>query len=173
VAKGFARSGCTRIAITDINPDTLKQTKEAILAINSSADVLHTPGDIADEQFIDSFHHEISKKFSRLDYAVNCAGVLGGKTIKAVEMTTDAFDRLNNINYRGVWLSCRAQLRSMLQQDPLSEQPKQRGSIVNIASQLGIVARPGAGKLLVSQSLAPFNVPVQPHIAPPNPQSST
>jgi NAD(P)-dependent dehydrogenase (short-subunit alcohol dehydrogenase family) len=78
---------------------------------------------------------------------VNCAGVLGGDVIKAVEMTTNSFDRLNNINYRGSWLSCRAQLRNMLKQKPLEEHPKQTGSIVNIASQLGIIARPGAGKL--------------------------
>lgn len=32
--------------------------------------------------------------------AVNCAGVLGSKTLKAVEMETVAFDRLNGINYR-------------------------------------------------------------------------
>lgn len=87
----------------------------------------------------------MTSKFSRLDYAVNCAGVLGGKPVKQVEMTMDAFDRLNNINYRGSWLSSRAQLRNMLKQEPLAEQPAQRGSIVNIASQLGIVARPGAG----------------------------
>lgn len=60
-------------------------------------------------------------------------------------MAMDAFDRLNSINYRGSWLSSRAQLRNMLKQQPLSEQPGQRGSIVNIASQLGMVSRPGAG----------------------------
>jgi NAD(P)-dependent dehydrogenase (short-subunit alcohol dehydrogenase family) len=89
----------------------------------------------------------IFNKFSRLDYAVNCAGILGGDMIKAVEMSTEAFDRLNNINYKGSWLSCRAQLRNMLKQEPLQDHPKQRGSIVNIASQLGVVARPGAGEL--------------------------
>jgi len=147
VAKGFARSGCTKIAITDINPNTLKQTKEAILAINSSATVFEKSGDVANESFVNSFHNEVFQEFSRLDYAVNCAGVLGSKTVKAVDMPTDAFDRLNNINYKGSWLSCRAQLRNMLRQEALPEHPKQRGSIVNIASQLGLVARPGAGEL--------------------------
>jgi NAD(P)-dependent dehydrogenase (short-subunit alcohol dehydrogenase family) len=95
---------------------------------------------------VDSFNNEAFSRFQRLDYAVNCAGILGGDVIKAVDMTTDAFDRLNNINYRGSWLSCRAQLRNMLKQQPMKEHPKQRGSIVNIASQLGIIARPGAGE---------------------------
>jgi NAD(P)-dependent dehydrogenase (short-subunit alcohol dehydrogenase family) len=148
VATGFARQGCSRIAITDINPKTLNQTRDAILKINPAAQIFTRPGDIADEKFVDSFHNETISKFSRLDYAVNCAGILGGDVIKAVEMTTDAFDRLNNINYRGSWLSCRAQLRNMLKQQPLEEHAKQIGAIVNIASQLGIVARPGAGMLV-------------------------
>lgn len=145
VAKSFARSGCTRIAITDINLDTLSRTKKAILEIDPSIAVFSKAGDISDEKFNDSFNDDVFRNFSRLDYAVNCAGILGSETVKAVEMPTIAFDHLNNINYRGSWLSCRAQLRSMLRQKPLAEHPKQRGSIVNIASQLGIVARPGAG----------------------------
>ena len=100
VAKGFTRSGCTRIAITDINPKTLSQTRESILSINPAVKIFDQPGDISDENFIDSFHAEVFSKFSRLDYAVNCAGVLGSKTLKAVEMDTDAFDHLNGINYR-------------------------------------------------------------------------
>jgi NAD(P)-dependent dehydrogenase (short-subunit alcohol dehydrogenase family) len=102
---------------------------------------------------VDKFNNEAFSKFQRLDYGVNCAGILGGDVVKAVDMTTDAFDRLNNINYKGSWLSCRAQLRNMLKQQPLKEHPKQRGSIVNIASQLGIVARPGAGKSISLLSL--------------------
>ena len=101
---------------------------------------------MADEAFVDAFNDDVFSEFQRLDYGVNCAGVLGGDVIKAVDMATDHFDRLNAINYRGVWLSCRAQLRNMLKQQPLKEHPKQRGSIVSIASQLGIVARPGAGQ---------------------------
>lgn len=148
VARGFARSGCSRLAITDINPTTLAQTKHDILRINPSADVFERAVDIADEGFVDAFHDGVFARFQRLDYGVNCAGVLGGDVVKAVDMTTDHFDRLNAINYKGVWLSCRAQLRSMLKQEPLEEHPKQRGAIVSIASQLGIVARPGAGRLI-------------------------
>jgi NAD(P)-dependent dehydrogenase (short-subunit alcohol dehydrogenase family) len=120
------------------------------LSINPAAQVFNKSGDIADEKFVDAFNDETFSKFSRLDYAVNCAGILGGDVIRAVEMTTDAFDRLNNVNYKGSWLSCRAQLRNMLKQQPLEEHPKQRGSIVNIASQLGIVGRPGAGEFSFS-----------------------
>ena len=43
----------------------------------------------------------------------------------------------------------------MLKQEPLAEQPAQRGSIVNIASQLGIVARPGAG-MYIAHGISPL-----------------
>ncbi|KAF2027785.1 NAD(P)-binding protein [Setomelanomma holmii] len=152
VAKRFALAGCTKIAITDINPRTLDQTKDALISINSSLGVHAEAGDIADEKFVDSFIDGTFTKFSRLDYAVNCAGILGGNMIKAVDMTTEAFDRLNDINYKGSWLSCRAQLRNMLKQEPLEGHPKQRGSIVNIASQLGLVARPGAAAYCASKA---------------------
>jgi NAD(P)-dependent dehydrogenase (short-subunit alcohol dehydrogenase family) len=54
---------------------------------------------------------------------------------------------INNVNYRGCWLSSRAAIQRMLKQDPLPThdgRPGCRGSIVNIASQLGIVGRPAA-----------------------------
>ncbi|EUC40793.1 hypothetical protein COCMIDRAFT_9388 [Bipolaris oryzae ATCC 44560] len=152
VAQGFVRSGCSRIAITDINPDTLRYTKDAILRINPAASVLDEAGDIADEKFVNAFMDKVAAHFTRLDYAVNCAGILGGDTVKAVDMPTDFFDRLTAINYRGTWLSSRAQLRNMLKQEPLAEHPKQRGAVVNIASQLGVVARPGAAAYCASKS---------------------
>lgn len=86
------------------------------------------------------------REFGRLDYAVNCAGILG-PSLRSHEISTDLFDHINNVNYKGSWLVSRAVLSHMLKQDPLPGHPKQRGAIVNIASQLGIVARPAAGEL--------------------------
>ncbi|CBX93738.1 hypothetical protein IAQ61_003625 [Plenodomus lingam] len=151
VARGLARSGCTKIAITDIDAKTLQKTKDDILSIDSSIEVFSAAGDIADEAFVNSFTDEAFSRFSRLDYGVNCAGILGEKPVKAIDMPMDAFDRLHNINYRGSWLSSRAQLRNMLKQS-LPNNAVQRGSIVNIASQLGVVARPGAAAYCASKA---------------------
>lgn len=145
VARAFARAGCSRFAITDINTATLADTKEAILGINPSAEVHMKAGDIADDQFVGSFTDSAVGIFKRIDYGVNCAGVLG-ESLRSHETPTAAFDRITRINYKGTWLSSRAQLGQMLQQDPLPEHPRQRGAVVNIASQLGIVARPTAGQ---------------------------
>lgn len=109
-------------------------------------------GDISDEKFVDSFVEETVRKFGRLDYCVNCAGILGNNAASH-ETTTEEFDRINGVNYRGCWFSSRAQIRAMLAQEPLDHlnaeedgRRRQRGAIVNIASQLGIVGRPCARK---------------------------
>lgn len=144
VAKGFARSGCARIAITDINKGALERTRDAILDINPRAQVTSRDGDISDEKFVDSLARDIARAFSRLDYAVNCAGILG-KGLRSHETPVSAFDHINGVNYKGTWLSSRAAISQMLRQQPLPEYPQLRGAIVNIASQLGIVARPDEG----------------------------
>ena len=101
-------------------------------------------GDVSDESFVNSLLAEAAKAFRRVDYAVNCAGILGND-LRSTESSVGDFDKINRVNYRGTWLSSRAALSQMLKQEPLREHPEQRGAVVNIASQLGVVARPGAG----------------------------
>jgi NAD(P)-dependent dehydrogenase (short-subunit alcohol dehydrogenase family) len=147
VARAFARDGCMRIAITDLNVELLKQTRDTILKAYPKVQVYDEAGDIADTDFTRLFFENVAKEFGRIDYAVNCAGVLGNNQ-RSTETSPEDFDSVNNVNYRGCWLSSRAELHQMLQQTPLPShdptRPPQRGSIVNIASQLGIVSRPCA-----------------------------
>lgn len=152
IARAFAVSLCPTIAITDINKDTLNQTRDAILEINPHAQVLSVAGDISDESFTESLVGDVAGQFSRLDYLVNCAGVLG-PSMKTHETPLSVFDAVTSINYKGTWLSSRSALGIMVKQAFRPEHPKQRGTIVNVASQLGIVGRPTAGQLLVVQVL--------------------
>lgn len=77
---------------------------------------------------------------------MNCAGILGSNEV-STNTSAQEFDRINDTNYRGVWLCNKAQLRAMMRQEPLQSssrdqlRPPQRGAIVNIASQLAIVGR--------------------------------
>jgi NAD(P)-dependent dehydrogenase (short-subunit alcohol dehydrogenase family) len=118
-----------------------------IRSTHPKTQLLTKAGSVADDQFADSFINEVVQAFGRVDYAVNCAGVIG-KSLRSAETTIEEFDRVNNINYRGCWLSSRAELRQMASQDELPNhdpsRPPQRGAVVNVASQLGIVSRPGA-----------------------------
>ena len=102
---------------------------------------------------MDSFIGEVAHTFGRLDYAVNCAGIFGD-ALRSTEMSTETFDQINNVNYRGCWLSSRAELRQMINQEPLPShdpsRPPQRGAVVNIASQLGLVGRSKARESMPS-----------------------
>lgn len=144
MAKSFVISNCTKIVITDLNEATLAVTKDALLAINPNVSILSTAGDISKEDFVQSLAQSAIQTFRRIDYAVNCAGV-NAPSLRSHETPLSVFDHVNNVNYRGCWLSSRAWISQMLLQEPLSDHPEQRGSIVNIASQLGLIARPDAG----------------------------
>ncbi|KAI7778615.1 hypothetical protein LA080_001945 [Diaporthe eres] len=151
VARGFARSGCSRIAITDLNRKSLADTRDAILQIDPKAQVVSQEGDISDEGFVNSFVQDVAKRFSRIDYSVSCAGILG-ESLRSHETSTAAFDLITNVNYKGTWLASRAVISHMLRQQPHEDHPEQRGSIVNIASQLGVVARPAAAPYCASKA---------------------
>ncbi|OJJ96048.1 hypothetical protein ASPACDRAFT_35220 [Aspergillus aculeatus ATCC 16872] len=143
IAKAFALAGCHRMTITDLNAASLDATKQAICALCSEARVLAVPGDISDETFVDSLVSQAIDAYGRLDYLVNCAGILGAD-LRTSETPIDTFDRINRVNYRSVWLCSRAAFAQMVTQEPLPKHPGQRGAVVNIASQLGVVARAGA-----------------------------
>ncbi|KAK9776154.1 hypothetical protein SCAR479_07060 [Seiridium cardinale] len=155
VAKAFAAAGCIRIAITDRNADLLISVQDTITSAYKDVRVYAKAGDISDPAFVQSFVDDAVTKFGRLDYAVNCAGVPGTGQ-RCTEMSIDDFDRINSINYRGVWLSSRAELGAMVRQEPLDSnvpgRAPARGAIVNIASQLGIVSKARMGPYCASKA---------------------
>ncbi|EFX04729.1 short chain dehydrogenase reductase [Grosmannia clavigera kw1407] len=151
VSRAFAAAGCSRFAITDLDAASLQATGAVIRKISPGAAVFAADGDVSDEAFVSSFVGDVVRRFSRIDYSVHCAGILGA-SLRSHETPTSAFDRINNVNYKGTWLFSRASLGQMVQQKPLDSHPKQCGAIVNIASQLGIVARPGAAPYCASKA---------------------
>ncbi|KAI2468454.1 NAD(P)-binding protein [Annulohypoxylon bovei var. microspora] len=151
VARGFARSGCTRLAITDLNPHTLRATETALLATHPNLEVLARAGDITSEPFVKSLAAELAARFARLDYSVHCAGVLGA-ALRTHETPADEWERVAAVNWKGAWLASREALARMLAQDPLPAHPAQRGAVVNIASQLGVVARAAASPYCASKA---------------------
>lgn len=71
------------------------------------------------------------------------AGIIGAAQPSHLQTLSD-FDKVLAVDYRGLWLCSRAAITQMLTQSPLPThdgRPGNRGSVVNIASQLGIVAR--------------------------------
>lgn len=96
--------------------------------------------DTSKEDSVQSAIDQTVKTFGRIDIAVNNAGI-GGKAKPTAEGDFADWQRVISVNLHGVWLCQRAQIRHMLQQEPLVPPPRgSRGVIVNVASMLGLVA---------------------------------
>ena len=74
------------------------------------------------------------QKFGRLDFAFNNAGIEHEPT-PFPEQNEETYDRVMDINVKGVWLSMKYEIPAMLKTGG--------GSIVNTSSGLGVIAMPG------------------------------
>lgn len=148
IAIAFAKDGCKKIALWDRNTEGLNETQGLIKQIASDCEVLCLFVDLQEESQVQDVITRVVDKFGRVDYAVNTAGI-EGNDLPSAETDTSHFDMVNRINYRGCWLSSKYEISQMLKQEPLPThdgRPGNRGSIVNIASQLAFVSRPNAGE---------------------------
>jgi NAD(P)-dependent dehydrogenase (short-subunit alcohol dehydrogenase family) len=74
------------------------------------------------------------QKYGRLDFAFNNAGIEQDPT-PLLEQTEETYDRVMDINVKGVWLSMKYEIPAMLKTGG--------GAIVNTSSGLGVIAMPG------------------------------
>src|SRR6202040_4092787 len=74
------------------------------------------------------------QKYGRLDIAFNNAGIEQEPT-PFLEQDEDTYDRVMDINVKGVWLSMKNEIPAMLKTGG--------GAIVNTSSGLGVIAMPG------------------------------
>lgn len=75
----------------------------------------------------------IATDYGRIDVLINCAGM--GRPIPALDVTQDDWDTMMDLNLRGAFFCAQAAARHML--------PRNYGRIVNITSQISLVANEG------------------------------
>ena len=125
IAEAFARVGAA-IAILDRKEDAAEATAAAIRAAGVRAEALVL--DVADEAAVERTFAEIGRRLGRLDVLVNSAGIAVRKP--ATELTLAEWQMVQGVNVTGTFLCARAAARLML--------PRARGSIVNLASIMGL-----------------------------------
>ena len=99
--------------------------------------------DVTHESEIAALVARTLETFGRLDLAFNNAGV-GGEGRAGINATGEIFDRVVNINFRGVFFCMKHEIPAIIQSGG--------GAIVNNASVLGL--RPSAGSPIYSASKA-------------------
>lgn len=132
VAVGLAEAGAD-VSCVDLPGQRAgsEDTAARIGALGRRATVLEA--DVTDADAIEAAVAAHEAELGPLDHALNCAGVNHGA--HAEDMDPADFRRVVDINLTGVYLSCRAEGRRMLERG--------RGSIVNIASMSATIANRG------------------------------
>ena len=124
--KGLAAEGA-KVVVADIDR---AGSEAAVGALGESgADALAVVGDVSKPEDTEEMARATIERFGRIDGLINNAAMFQRPAMSRVpfdEIPVDEWDRLMAINLRGIFLSCRAVVPHMKQQ--------QSGKIVNISS---------------------------------------
>jgi NAD(P)-dependent dehydrogenase (short-subunit alcohol dehydrogenase family) len=111
----------------DEGEETVRLIKEA------GGEATFVQADVTKEADVKAMVDNAVSVFGRLDIAFNNAGTVG-ENPSLIEQPEAEYDRIMNVNVKGVWLSMKYEIAQMLKQGS--------GSIVNTASANGVVALP-------------------------------
>jgi NAD(P)-dependent dehydrogenase (short-subunit alcohol dehydrogenase family) len=136
----FAKAGA-KVTVAGRREQEGQETVELIRA--AGGDGLFVRTDVSSATEVEALVQKTVEKFVRLDIAFNNAGVEGAYA-PIVRQSEEDFDRTININLKGVWLCLKYEIRQMLKQGA-------GGSIVNMASVLGLVGSAGVSAYSASK----------------------
>ena len=125
LANALAESGCD-VAILEIDKKTAEETAAEIRKKGRKSIGIQV--DVTKKDQVDKAFTETAKALGGLDICINNAGISIQKP--AEEMPEADYDKIIDINLKGVFLCSQAAARIMI--------PQKSGSIINIASMSGI-----------------------------------
>ena len=138
-AQIFAREGA-RVIIADVNEKGGEETLGMINKLGHQGMFVKT--DMTVETDVKVLIDRAINAHGRLDAAFNNAGIEGFQASSA-EMPTNEFDKIINVNLKGVYLCMKYEIQAMLKTGG--------GAIVNTASVAGLVGFPGLGAYVASK----------------------
>lgn len=160
MAAGLASAGAKVMLVNRNAEEGAKAAKEINRDFNVAA--ISFGADITKKDQTESMAKYAMEKFGRIDILINSAGINIRGPID--EVSPEEFNQVMEVNVNGTWLCCRAVTPYMKEE--------KRGSIINLASTLGLVGLANrtpytASKGAVVQmtralglELAPFNINV-------------
>lgn len=122
IALGLAKAGAN-LVVADIELDLAKRTCQEIETLDRRA--LAVQVDISKKNQVESLVQQAVDEFGRIDILVNNAGVTSRYDL--LELPEDEWDRVMNINLKGVFLCTQAVAREMVRLGI-------KGKIINISS---------------------------------------
>jgi len=132
-AQGIGEGICLRlaeegakVAIFDANLDEAKKVAQEIEKAGGAA--LAIKVDVTRSAEVEAAVKQVIFKFGKIDILVNNAGI--SLVSKVADMTEDIWDRVHDVNLKGVFLCCRAVTPHMKE--------RRYGKIINMASILAL-----------------------------------
>jgi NAD(P)-dependent dehydrogenase (short-subunit alcohol dehydrogenase family) len=124
----FAREG-SKVVVSDVDEAGGQKTIDLIHEMG--ADAIFVKANVSHEADARNMVEQTVAKYGRLDVLFNNAGVAQG--VELMEMTEEEWDRVVDIDLKGVFLGSKHGIREMLKTGG--------GSIINTASISGIIAQ--------------------------------
>lgn len=144
IALEMVREGAD-LYITDLDGESAQQVASEAQTLRPEAHILAGQLDVRDAANVAKRVEDTARQLGSLELAVNNAGV--SSMAKVVDLTEDDWNFNMDVNARGIFLCCQAEVRLLLRQG-------KGGSIVNTASMAGKKAAP----LLAHYSASKFAV---------------
>ncbi|MEJ8858534.1 3-oxoacyl-ACP reductase family protein [Variovorax robiniae] len=135
IGQAFAL-GCAAQGANVVAADMNAADETIALIEKAGGQALAVRVDVSDEQSVRAMADATLKRFGRIDGLVNNAAYFREvKLTEFEEIDPAVWDRIFNVNVKGVWQCCRAVMPAMRSQGS--------GSIVNIASVVAVAGQPG------------------------------
>ena len=128
------------LALCDVKAEWLEETAGKVRALGRRAEVYAM--DVANGAAVGEAVAKIVADFGRIDVLVNNAGITRDTLL--IRMTEEDWDAVLDINLKGAFLVTKAVVKTMMKQ--------RSGSIVNIASVVGIMGNPGQANYTASKA---------------------
>lgn len=130
IALAFGRAGAC-VVVADISIEGGHAT--AAMIVENGGKALFVQCNVTRAADVDALVEKTINYYGRLDFAVNNAAIEEERQLLA-DADDAQFDRIMNVNVKGVWLCMKYQLRKMQKQGS--------GAIVNMAGVAGLVGSP-------------------------------
>lgn len=124
-AKKFVQEGA-KVVIADINQDDIERTVSELLAMGGEASGVIV--DVTNSESVNNMVTSTVERYGKLDILVNNAGITMDSTL--LKMTEDQWDKVIDVNLKGVYICGQAAARVMVEQGS--------GVILNASSVVGV-----------------------------------
>jgi 3-oxoacyl-[acyl-carrier protein] reductase len=131
IAEQMATAGATNVALCDVNADWLAETAASVEKLGAKPHCLAV--DVSSGDAVQQAVNTVMKETGRIDVLVNNAGIT--KDGLMMRMSEEDWDAVLDVNLKGTFLFTKAASRPMMK--------ARQGSIVNIASIIGLIGNAG------------------------------